>query len=358
MWEVRVFTGRDEGGQPTQVSRTVHGTKKDAKRVAAELTMKPSNAGGRTVGELLDRWLELNEAGWSPTTRRDQASRVALIKTDRIARLAVARLTPSDVVGWHTRLRRSGVGDAAIRNRHLVLRAALSQAVRWGWLTTNPASAARLRQRKRAPREALTMDDVRAVLKVAGELGPAPALALRLAAVTGARRSEIAALRWDDLDGDRLRIDSAVGVVRHGTLQDKREPELIDDITKTANRRTVTVDDVTVRMWVDYQASLVETGEWVFGLFEPANPDRIGWWWTRARELSGIDKSWRLHDLRHWSATAAIGSGHDIRTVAGRLGHANAAMTLRVYAHVLENADRAVASTLSAALDDAMTTLE
>ena len=108
----------------------------------------------------------------------------------------------------------------------------------------------------------------------------------------------------------------------------------MDDATKTANRRTVTLDDTTVAMWDAYRSSFADPGEWVFGLFEPANPDRIGWWWRRARALAGIDRSWRLHDLRDWSATEAIGSGrHDVRTVAGRLGHANPAMTLRVYAH-------------------------
>ena len=62
-------------------------------------------------------------------------------------------------------------------------------------------------------------------------------------------------------------------------------------------------------------------GPWMFGL-GPAlvNPDRISWWWKRARQMSGIDPKWRLHDLRHWSATVAIGQGHDVRTVAGRLG--------------------------------------
>ena len=44
--------------------------------------------------------------------------------------------------------------------------------------------------------------------------------------------------------------------------------------------------------------------------------------------MSGVDPKWRLHDLRHWSATVAIGQGHDVRTVAGRLGHAYPAMTL------------------------------
>jgi integrase len=45
-------------------------------------------------------------------------------------------------------------------------------------------------------------------------------------------------------------------------------------------------------------------------------------------------------------ATVAIGQGHDMRTVAGRLGHANPAMTLRVYAHAFAAADQAVATGL------------
>ena len=61
-------------------------------------------------------------------------------------------------------------------------------------------------------------------------------------------------------------------------------------------------------------------------------------------------KKWRPHDLRHWSATVAIGQGHDVRTVAGRLGHAKPAMTLRAYAHAFAATDQAVAASLGEAL--------
>ena len=84
-------------------------------------------------------------------------------------------------------------------------------------------------------------------------------------------------------------------------------------------------------------------GPCTFGIGDGlVNPDRIGYWWRRARTAAGIDSQCRLHDLRHSSATAAIGSGHDLRTVAERLGHANAAMTLRVYAHTYTAADHAL----------------
>jgi hypothetical protein len=99
-WEVRAFTGRDERGRPTQVSRTVHGTKRDAQRAAAEMTLRPSKSGGRTVAALLDLWLEQNGPVWAPSAR-DQVSRAALVKADPISQLSVARLSVADVDRWH-----------------------------------------------------------------------------------------------------------------------------------------------------------------------------------------------------------------------------------------------------------------
>ena len=109
----------------------------------------------------------------------------------------------------------------------------------------------------------------------------------------------------------------------------------------------MTLDGDTVELIASLRRQRQPYGPWMFGLGpDLVSPDRIGWWWTRARKLSGIESQWRLHDLRHWSATVAIGQGHDVRTVAGRLGHANPAMTLRVYAHAFAAADQAVAAGL------------
>ena len=348
VWEVRVFTGRDASGRPTQVSQTVHGGKRDAQRVAAELETRPARgAGGRTVGEVLDAWVAQNLSTWAPSSARDQQSRVRAIQADPIAGIAAARLAVRDVERWHSRLRKTGFRDGGIRNQHAVLRAALAQAVRWTWVTTNVASLARLRSGREPPRGVMSGDEVRAVVKAAGTIDPAAALALRLAAVAGTRRAELAALRWDDIRDRTLTIDSAIEVVARG---DGR-PLLQDAATKTANVRTVTLDGDTLAAVGSLRAMRSPYGPWLFGLGpDLVNPDRIGWWWRRSRQLSGIDARWRLHDLRLWSATVAIGQGHDVRTVAGRLGHANPAMTLRVYAHAFAAADQAVAASLGDAL--------
>jgi integrase/predicted nucleotidyltransferase len=349
VWEIRVFTGRDASGRPTQVSRTVRGTKREAQRVAASLESRPpSNAAGRTVTDVLTGWRDVNLPVWAETTRRDYQSRIAQIVSDPIAEMPVARLGVADVERWHARMRTTGVGEAAIRGRHSVLRAALAQALRWEWVGSNVASQAVLRQPKRAPREAMTPDSVRAAIAAAREIDPAAGVALRLAAVAGLRRAELAALQWSDLEGDQLTVDSSACAVR-------RDGETwVEDVpTKTGDRRVLTLDPATVAEIVALRADREQVSPYLFSeTTGPANPDRIGWWWTRAREQSGIAQKWRLHDLRHWTATTAITSGHDVRSVAGRLGHANAAMTLRVYAHAVEGADQALASSLAATLDD------
>ena len=341
-----------------QLSRTVRGTKRDAQRLAAQMTVKaPTASVARvSVSEMLDLWAENPKASWSPSTESNQLSRIRLVKSDRISSLSLSRLTAVDVDQWHARLERRGLGEAAIRNRHLVLRAAMTLAVRWGWVPTNVVAVARLAKRKSQPRGTLSDNDVRAVLSsvsslvAAGRIEPQASIALRLAAVTGARRSELAALHWEDLHAGRLVIDSSIAILRSG--HGSQRPTLRDDPTKTANRRVISLAAASIDLLELLRADHGAGAPWILSpRSEPVNPERVTAWWRRARDSAGVDVRWRLHDLRHWSATTSIVGGHDIRTVANRLGHANPSMTLRTYAHAVEAADAPIAQTLSLVLD-------
>lgn len=79
---------------------------------------------------------------------------------------------------------------------------------------------------------------------------------------------------------------------------------------------------------------------------QPCLPDSLGRTYWRLAHQIGVHT--RFHDLRHFAATQAIAAGIDVRTVAGRLGHADPAITLRVYSHVLTERDRAAAELLGA----------
>jgi integrase len=76
----------------------------------------------------------------------------------------------------------------------------------------------------------------------------------------------------------------------------------------------------------------------------PCLPDGLSQQYLALTRSLGITT--HLHGLRHFSATMAIGDGVDVRTVAGRLGHKDPSVTLRVYSHALEARDRDLASML------------
>ena len=202
-------------GRPTQISRTVRGTKREAQRVAATLESRPRRT--PPVARSPTCWPRgATSTSRSGPSRRDVTTRAGSPGSSPIliAAMPVARLGVADVERWHTRMRKTGVGEAAIRSRHSVLRAALAQALRWGWVGGNPASQAVLRQPSVSRAMAMTAEDVRAAIAAAHGLDPAAGVALRLAAVAGLRRAELAALRWDDLAGNELTVDSSATIVR------------------------------------------------------------------------------------------------------------------------------------------------
>ena len=62
----------------------------------------------------------------------------------------------------------------------------------------------------------------------------------------------------------------------------------------------------------------------------------------------------RLHDLRHIHATTLLLAGVPVHMVAARLGHADPSVTLRVYAHVIQELTPAVAATFAGAVENAI----
>lgn len=116
-----------------------------------------------------------------------------------MAVMPIARLGVVDVDNWMARKPKAGAGEATIRCQLQTLRAALQQGLRWGWLTSNPAALVQGPGRGR-PRDFMPDAVVHAVIATAAEVQELAPLAFRVTATTGARRGEVAALRWVDLE--------------------------------------------------------------------------------------------------------------------------------------------------------------
>ena len=356
-WLIRVFAGRGSDGKTRHVNRTVRGSKREAQRALAKLVADVS--GGNvvagqpmTLAQLVDRWLDDIAPQRTPRTIHEYR-RVA--RHDIVPALGAKRidkLTARDLDGYYCSLLERGLSSTSVRRHHALLHASLGRAVKWGLIGTNPADRASPPSTRQAQLDAPGVDDVIRLLEAAKDKGDAVlATAVALAAVTGMRRGELCALRWGDVDVGQATVRVARSLTTRGDQQWEGD-------TKTHQRRTVAVDPSTVALLAERRVDQekyardvgVELVEDAYVLSrrangsEPCLPDSLGrTYWRLAR---GIGLNARFHDLRHFAATQAIAAGIDVRTVAGRLGHADPAITLRVYSHVLAERDRAAAELL------------
>ena len=135
--------------------------------------------------------------------------------------------------------------------------------------------------------------------------------------------------------------------------------ELIEKDTKSHQSRRITLDEMTMlllRQRHEEQAEMscktrvdLRTDAFIFtdsvAGSVPWKPDRVTLAFGRLCKAHGI-QGVRLHDLRHFAATHMLTSGVDVRTVSGRLGHADASTTLGVYSQFMPSADAAAADVL------------
>jgi integrase len=185
---------------------------------------------------------------------------------------------------------------------------------------------------------------------------PAIGTFLHLAAATGARRGELVALRWSDVDLDQGELVISRSVVDAG---DRR---LVIKDTKTHQGRRIALAAGAVRALRDHRRHQLEQrlalglgrtdAPWIFCHPDsslPWRPDYVSKRWRRLRTELKLEDA-RLHDLRHFSVTQLLAAGVDPKTVAGRHGHARVAMTLDRYSHFVPARDRDAAEVLDGLL--------
>ncbi len=362
-WELRVFLGRDPvTGKKRYATKTVRSGKRAAQRMLATMIADAERGltprSSATVADLLEAWFEQAAKDFSPTTVKETRGYIDRSLLPGLGERPLAKLTPADIDSLYGRLREAGgvngrpLAPATVRRIHGILRRALGQGVKWGWIGVNPAASA---SPPKVPPSTIAPPDpgqLAQLLARARDESPELACYVLVAAATGARRSELVALRWSDVDLANATLDINRGIVigQNG---------MVEKATKTHSSRRVSLDDQTAgaisahseQMMCRAAACGVVIAEDGF-VFSNAPDCSVPWFpasvsrsFKRLCEAEGIANV-RLHDLRHFVATQLLGAGVDVRTVAGRLGHRNAATTLNVYAHFLEQSDRAAADVI------------
>jgi integrase len=354
--EVRVYAGNGR-----TITRTVkdQGSKKETKDTADRLLRRllddidTGNASGPDVlvRQLVTRWLAHAEAEWSPTTRAAYESYLRLHILPALGDMKIGKVAAVDLDQFYGDLRRKKLSPASIGKCHVILRRAFAEAVRWGWLRTNPASDARPPRVSRTDLNPPSALEVRRLLNLAKEKDALLHAFVVLAADTGARRGELCALRWRHLDLDKgeLVIEKAM-VLDNGRVVEKD--------TKTHQARRIALGAPAVAVLRDYRVkrneAALQTGRriapagFVFSTDvahrTPIRPDGATSRFMRLRKQAKLPHV-RLHDLRHALVTDWLAAGVDARTVMGRVGHASL-QTLTRYSHFVPAADKDAAKRL------------
>ena len=298
-----------------------------------------------------------------PTTLNGYRRTLRNYVLPQLGHLPLQSSPPAHLDALYARLARSGRRDGtglaltSVHHVHAVLNKLLNDAERKGLVLRNVARLADAPSltaaRSKSPEMTVwTPAELQQFLRcIAGNRNEA---LFRLMALTGLRRSEVAGLRWSDLDLARRRlvVNQAATVVDRvevlsapKTRRSRRVLDLDPDTVTLLERHHLHQREEYLRFGVTATASdRVFTNE----IGDPIRPDSIGQAFRRLVTDAGVPVI-RLHDLRHTHASHLLMAGINIKVVSERLGHASVSFTLDSYAHVMPG-QQAEAAAAAAAL--------
>lgn len=239
------------------------------------------------------------------------------------------------------------VGAPTIENAFGVLRQVLGAGVEDSRIPRNPCDGVKLPKRQHADRGYLSHVQVAALVDAVERQGEV----VRFLASTGLRWGEMAALRVQDFDMLRRRVNVSHSVTESGGL--------VWSTPKTWERRSVPfpaalADELSAAMvgkgrdalvFTDQGGGVLRNSNWRARVFGAAV--------AKCQKADDTFPSITPHDLRHTAASLAVSAGANVKAVQRMLGHAKASMTLDVYADLFDEDLDDVATNLDAAIRSA-----
>jgi integrase len=244
-----------------------------------------------------------------------------------------------DLQDFADRLLAEGLNASTIQVTLLPLRAIYRQALGRGELAVNPCDGLQL-PAVRGRRERFASPDEAEALIAAVPIEDRAMWATAMYA--GLRRGELMALRVED-------VDVATGLihVRHGW--DAQEGQI--ELKSSAGRRKVPVASVLRDYLLDHLARSGRTQGLIFGSTpeSPFEPRALTQRADNAWKAAGL-KRITPHECRHTFASLMIAAGVNAKALSAFMGHANIAITLDRYGHLMPGSEDEAAGLLDAYL--------
>lgn len=377
-WELRYSLGRDPAsGRPRVATTTFKGNRADAERELRRL-LRTLDAGEHVdptrlkVDQWLSQWLEIIRDEISPKSHERYSEIVENFLSPALGALLIAKVAPSHIQAAYAKLasggrldgKGGGLSPSTRRYVHRVLRAALARAVEQQVIARNPADIFRNRLPKVERKEMVTLTAEQSAALLASLTDKRVYWPVLLSLATGARRGEILALRWRNVDLERgiVRIVESLEETKAGGLRfkapksDKARAITLPAfmIAKLRHLKKIQAEEllaVGVRQTGDTLLCCKPDGE-------PYCPRSVTHVFTRAVSRLDDIPHVRFHDLRHSHATQLLLDGVHPKVAQERLGHSTISTTLDLYSHVSQTMQEDAAARLDAALGNAISGLK
>ena len=373
-WQITIELARGPDGKRRRHIETFRGKRKDAEHRYAELLQefrrtnyqysKPEEI---TLAEMLDRYLRNAKSQVRPRTWDCYKHIVEKHLKPALGNVHIAHLTPHMISSYYEdalengRLdgRPGGLNSKTVSHHHVVLRSALQLAVDNKSLMYNPVASVKPPRKQKKEIRCLSVDELNELLRYLEDTDSLIYPPAYLAASTGARLSEVLALRWSDINF----AEATVTISR--TLQrGKGEPQFTD-VKTGSSRRQITLTDEDVAFLKRLKKSQAEQKLLLGQAYTDRGlvcarddgshmpPNTVGSRFRRVARVLGMEVS--FHSLRHSHATILLQQGASIKFVSSRLGHSSVAFTLDIYGHRVLSDDRKIAELFREALNGAKT---
>lgn len=371
-WRLKFDLGRDPvTGERLTEYVTVRGTKKEAERELNRLLTQYEEGSyvlkhDDTVADYARHWLgAIAPAKAAAKTLERYSEIVEKHIVPQIGSVPLQKLDGPRIDEFYAHLRKAGRADGkgglaaqTVQHIHRLLSQILSSAVKARKLRQSPMVAVQTTPKVRSE-EIQVLDDNELAALLRHLRGRPIYMPVLMAASTGMRRGEVLALRWKDIDLDRATLQVAQ------VAEETKAGVTVKEPKTDRSRRTIALPARLVAELRKHKKDLAEH-RLKLGLGKDDKDLAFPTWDGRMRTPRPFSKEFAreaekagvphvtFHGLRHTHITHLLRSGVPVHVVSARAGHANPAVTLNIYAHMLPGQQEGAAAIVDTALNAAL----
>lgn len=239
-----------------------------------------------------------------------------------------------------------GLSPNTLIKHHAIIRTALQDAVKNGYIKRNVADLADKPKRVKPVHDFYTAEELKKLITAV--TGTSIEIPVFLAILFGLRRSEVIGLKWSSIDFDSRKITICNKVIRcnvDGKITDVSSDELKSDTSYSTFYMNDAVYEYLSRIKSEQDSMIRESNEFTDFICVDAIGNRIKVDYVTHKFKEILEKNGlrpiRFHDLRHSCISLLVKNNFNMKTIQEYARHADYNLTANTYSHVEDTIKKA-----------------